>query len=64
MKGNSNSNIQSFDAILDAKYGAPGTDQRTNAEKNALAYYSGVLLENNNLHDDRHDFPEEDCVIQ
>ena len=39
-----NNNIQSFDAVLDAKYGAPGTDQRAKAEEDAFAYYSGVLL--------------------
>lgn len=36
--------IQSFDELLDAKYGAPGTAQRTKAEEDAFAYYSGVLL--------------------
>lgn len=36
--------IQSFDEVLDAKYGAPGTDQRIKAEENAFAYYSGILL--------------------
>lgn len=39
-----NTDIQSFDAILDAKYGAPGTDRRAKAEEDAFAYYSGVLL--------------------
>ena len=39
-----NNDIQSFDAVLDAKYGAPGTDQRARAEEDAFAYYSGVLL--------------------
>ena len=36
--------IQSFDAILDAKYGKPGTEQRAKAEEAAFAYYSGILL--------------------
>ena len=36
--------IQSFDAVLDTKYGAPGTEQRAKAEEDAFAYYSGVLL--------------------
>ena len=36
--------IQSFDELLDAKYGTPGTAQREKAEKDAFAYYSGVLL--------------------
>ena len=39
-----NNDIQSFDAVLDAKYGAPGTDRRAKAEEDAFAYYSGVLL--------------------
>ena len=36
--------IQSFDAILDEKYGVPGTAERIRAEESAFAYYSGVLL--------------------
>ena len=39
-----NEDIQSFDAVLDTKYGAPGTKQRAEAEESAFAYYSGVLL--------------------
>lgn len=39
-----NKDIQSFDAVLDAKYGAPGTEERAQAEENAFAYYSGILL--------------------
>ena len=39
-----NNDIQSFDTVLDAKYGAPGTKQRAEAEEAAFAYYSGILL--------------------
>lgn len=39
-----NIDIQSFDKELDAKYGSPGTVQRTKTEQDAFAYYSGVLL--------------------
>ena len=39
-----NNDIQSFDEVLDAKYGAPGTAQREKAEKDAFAYYFGILL--------------------
>lgn len=41
-----NKDIHSFDAVLDAKYGAPGTKTRAAAEEAAYAYYSGVLLKN------------------
>jgi DNA-binding XRE family transcriptional regulator len=41
-----NKNIQSFDAILDAKYGSPGTKKRAEAEEAAFTYYSGILLKN------------------
>jgi ribosome-binding protein aMBF1 (putative translation factor) len=40
------SDIKSFDAVLDAKYGAPGTKKRMAAEEAAFAYYSGILLRN------------------
>lgn len=36
--------IKSFDTVLDAKYGAPGTKKRAESEEAAFAYYSGVLL--------------------
>ena len=39
-----NNDIQSFDEVLDAKYGAPGTEERARAEEAAFAYYSGILL--------------------
>lgn len=39
-----NNEAKSFDAVLDAKYGAPGTKERASAEEAAFAYYSGVLL--------------------
>ena len=41
-----NKDIKSFDTILDAKYGAPGTKERAAAEEAAFAYYSGILLKN------------------
>ena len=39
-----NKDIQSFDDVLDAKYGAPGTEKRMKAEEAAYSYYSGLLL--------------------
>ena len=39
-----NNDIQSFDTVLDAKYGAPGTKKRAEAEEAAYAYYSGLIL--------------------
>jgi ribosome-binding protein aMBF1 (putative translation factor) len=39
-----NKDIEDFDAVLDAKYGAPGTEDRAQAEEAAFAYYSGLLL--------------------
>ncbi len=39
-----NNDIQSFDAVLNKKYGAPGTKERAEAEEAAFAYYSGILL--------------------
>ena len=36
--------LKSFDEILDKKYGKPGSKSRTEAEDNALSYYSGLLL--------------------
>ena len=36
--------IHSFDSVLDAKYGAPGTKSRAEAEEAALAYYSGLHI--------------------
>ena len=39
-----NTEIKSFDEILDAKYGKPGTPERVEAEEAAYSYYSGVLL--------------------
>ena len=36
--------INSFDIVLDAKYGAPGMKSRTEAEEAALAYYSGKMV--------------------
>ena len=36
--------ISSFDEVLDRKYGAPGSKERTAAEDKAYSYYSGILL--------------------
>ena len=36
--------LNSFDAVLDKKYGVTGTAERVKAEEAAFAYYSGILL--------------------
>lgn len=36
--------IRDYDAVLDAKYGAPGTPEREQFEAEAEAFYSGQLL--------------------
>ena len=36
--------IRDYDAVLNAKYGAPGTPERANFEVEAEAFYSGQLL--------------------
>ena len=39
-----NENIHSFDAILDAQFGKPGTSERENFEREAEAYCIGQLI--------------------
>lgn len=39
-----NKNINSFDALLDAKYGAPGSVERTQFEIKAKAFAIGELI--------------------
>lgn len=39
-----NPNIHSFDEILDAKYGAPGTPKREQFRREAYAYYVGSII--------------------
>lgn len=36
--------LHNADELLDAKYGAPGTESRKEFEEKALAYYYGVIL--------------------
>lgn len=36
--------LHNADELLDAKYGAPGTESRREFEEKALAYYYGVIL--------------------
>ena len=36
--------IRDYDAVLDAKYGAPGTPERKQFEAEAEAFYSGRML--------------------
>lgn len=37
--------IKSYSAILDKKYGEPGTPSRLEAEQRAYSYYTGQLIE-------------------
>ncbi|MDR0745844.1 MAG: helix-turn-helix domain-containing protein [Mediterranea sp.] len=43
MKTN-NHRIVDYDAVLDAKFGKEGTSERTKAEENAFAFYTGQIL--------------------
>ena len=36
--------IQDYDAVLDARYGKEGTEERLNFEERAYAYYTGLIL--------------------
>ena len=36
--------IRDYDAVLDEKYGAPGTPEREEFEEEAFAFYSGQIL--------------------
>lgn len=40
-----NNEIKSYSAVLDKKYGAPGTESRLAAEERAYAYFTGQLIE-------------------
>ena len=44
MKHKSDCQIRDYDAVLDAKYGAPRTPEREKFEAEAEAFYSGRLL--------------------
>ena len=37
---NNNHKIVDYDAVLDAKFGAEGTEERARAEKEACSFYS------------------------
>lgn len=37
--------LRDYSAILDAKYGKPGTPERVAAEEEAYAYYTGQIIE-------------------
>lgn len=37
--------IKSYSAVLDKKYGAPGTESRLAAEEQAYAFFTGRLIE-------------------
>lgn len=36
--------IQDYDAVLDARYGSEGTEERIKFEEDAYAYYTGLIL--------------------
>lgn len=40
-----NHKVVDYDAVLDAKFGAEGTESRIDAEEKALAFYNGQLIE-------------------
>ena len=40
-----NNEIKSYSAVLDKKYGEPGTESRIAAEEHAYAYFTGQLIE-------------------
>jgi len=40
-----NNEIKSYSAVLDKKYGAPGTESRIEAEHHAYAFFTGQLIE-------------------
>lgn len=44
MKVNNNSDIHSFDEILDAKYGAPGTKEREEFDREAYMFCIGQMI--------------------
>jgi ribosome-binding protein aMBF1 (putative translation factor) len=55
MQANNNPDVHSFDEILDAKYGAPGTPEREQFRREAQAYCVGVLI---------HDARKEEGITQ
>ena len=55
MQANENPDVHSFDEILDAKYGAPGTPEREQFRREAQAYCVGVLI---------HDARKEEGITQ
>ncbi len=46
MEHENDNQIRDYDAVLNAKYGAPGTPEREKFEAEAEAFYSGQLLRN------------------
>ncbi|MBR3744123.1 MAG: helix-turn-helix transcriptional regulator [Bacteroidales bacterium] len=44
MKHVNDKQIRDYDAVLDAKYGAPGTPERTQFEEEAYSFYSGQII--------------------
>lgn len=45
MKEHVNDNqIRDYDVVLDAEFGAPGSQERVTAEEQAYAFYSGQLI--------------------
>lgn len=36
--------VRDYDVVLDAKFGAPGTARRAEAEERAYAFYSGQII--------------------
>ncbi len=40
-----NHKIVDYDAVLDAKFGKPGTPERARAEEDAYSFYSGQILQ-------------------
>lgn len=46
MEHKNDNQIRDYDAVLNAKYGAPGTPERAKFEAEAEAFYSGQLLRN------------------
>ena len=55
MQANNNPDVHSFDEILDAKYGAPGTPEREEFRREAHAYCVGTII---------HDARKEEGITQ
>lgn len=45
MQINNNHQLIDYDAVLDAKFGAEGTESRIEAEEKAIAFYNGQIIE-------------------